>query len=90
MHAIVRLLHRTGARIGELLALDLEQVDKVARKFQVVGKGNKRRWCFYSEDAAIALSRYIRYERASGVSALFTAQHSLTGEVTRLSRKPSS
>lgn len=85
MHAIVRLLHRTGARISELLALDLEQVDQVARKFQVVGKGNKCRWCFYSEDAAIALSRYIRYERATGVSALFTAQHSLTGEVTRLS-----
>lgn len=85
MHAIVRLLHRTGARIGELLALDLEQVDKVARKFQVVGKGNKCRWCFYSEDAAIVLNEYIKYERAIGVSALFTAQHSLTGEVTRLS-----
>lgn len=85
MHAIVRLLHRTGARIGELLALDLEQVDNVGRKFQVVGKGNKRRWCFYSEDAAIALNEYIKYDRGAGVSALFTAQHSLTGEVSRLS-----
>ena len=85
MHAIIRLLHRTGARIGELLALDLEQVDRVARKFQVVGKGNKCRWCFYSEDAAIVLNKYIKYERGIGVSALFTAQHSLTGEVTRLS-----
>lgn len=84
-HAIVRLLHRTGARIGELLALDLEQVDLVERKFQVVGKGNKCRWCFYSEDAAIALDKYIKYERAAGVSALFTAQHSWTGEVSRLS-----
>jgi integrase/recombinase XerD len=90
IHALVRLLHRTGARIGELLGLDLEQVDKVAHKFQVVGKGNKCRWCFYSEDAAIALNEYIKYERAIGVSALFTAQHSLTGEVTRLSRKSSS
>lgn len=85
MHAIVRLLHRTGARIGELLALDLEQVDKVARKFQVVGKGNKCRWCFYSEDAALAMEEYIKYERVIGVPALFTAQHSLTGEVSRLS-----
>lgn len=85
MHAIVRLLHRTGARISEVLALDLEQVDQVACKFQVVGKGNKRRWCFYSEDAAIALDKYISSERASGVSALFTAQHPFTGQVTRLS-----
>ncbi len=85
MHSIVCLLHRTGARIGELLALDLDTVDNVARKFQVVGKGNKCRWCFYSKDAAIVLSKYIKYERASGISALFTAQHPLTGKVTRLS-----
>ncbi|NES06812.1 MAG: tyrosine-type recombinase/integrase [Okeania sp. SIO2F4] len=85
MHSIVCLLHRTGARIGELLALDLDTVDNVARKFQVVGKGNKCRWCFYSQDAAIVLSKYIKYERASGISALFTAQHPLTGKVTRLS-----
>lgn len=85
MHAIVRLLHRTGARIGELLALDLEQVDLVARKFQVVGKGNKRHWCFYSEDTAIALNKYIRYGRDAGIQALFTAQHPFTGRVTRLS-----
>lgn len=85
IHAIVRLLHRTGARIGELLALDLEQVDLVERKFQVVGKGNKRRWCFYSEDAAIALNKYIRYGRDGGIQALFTAQHPFTGRVTRLS-----
>ena len=85
MHYIVCLLHRTGARIGELLALDLDTVDNVARKFQVVGKGNKCRCCFYSQDAAIVLSKYIKYERASGISALFTAQHPLTGKVTRLS-----
>ena len=85
MHAIICLLHRTGARIGELLALDLEQVNRLDRKFQVVGKGNKCRWCFYSEDAANALSRYIKEERALGAPALFTAQHSLTGKVTRLS-----
>lgn len=85
LHAIVRLLHRTGARIGELLAMDLEQVNRTARKFQVVGKGNKQRWCFYSEDAAIVLEQYIRSDRFAGSPALFTAQNPLTHEVTRLS-----
>lgn len=85
LHAIVRLLHRTGARIGELLAIDLEQVDTVARKFQVVGKGNKQRWCFYSEDAALVLDEYIRYYRDTGSIALFTAQNPFTKEVRRLS-----
>lgn len=85
LHALVRLLHRTGARIGELLAMDLEQVNRTARKFQVVGKGNKQRWCFYSEDAAIVLEQYIRYDRFAGSPALFTARNPLTNEVTRLS-----
>lgn len=85
LHAIVRLLHRTGARIGEVLALNLEQVDTIARKFQVVGKGNKQRWCFYSEDAAKVLNEYIRYYRDAGETALFTAQNPFTQEVTRLS-----
>lgn len=85
LHAIVRLLHRTGARIGELLALDKEQVDTTARKFQVVGKGNKQRWCFYSEDAAQVLDEYIRHYRDAGCPALFTAQNPFTKVVTRLS-----
>jgi integrase/recombinase XerD len=85
LHAVVRLLHRTGARIGELLAVDLEQVDTVARKFQVVGKGNKQRWCFYSEDAAFVLDKYLEHYRHLSSRALFTAQNPFTQEVTRLS-----
>ena len=85
MNALVRLLHRTGARISELLGLDLESVDRRCRKFQVVGKGNKQRWCFYSDDAALALEKYLLYERHPLISALFTAEQPLTGEVTRLS-----
>jgi integrase/recombinase XerD len=85
MNALVRLLHRTGARISELLALDLEGVDRRSRKFQVEGIGNKQRWCFYSDDAAIALEKYLRYERHSLCSALFTAEQPLTLKVSRLS-----
>lgn len=85
MHAIVRLLHRTGARIGELLAVDLEQVNISTRKFQVLGKGNKQRWCFYSEDAQQALDNYINFYREPLIGALFTALNPLTKEVTRLS-----
>lgn len=85
LHAIILLLHRTGARIGELLALDLDDVDLNSQKFQVVGKGNKRRWCFYSKDAAFILEKYIKYYRHKEVNALFTAQNPLTKQVTRLS-----
>lgn len=85
LSAIIALLHRTGARIDELLGLDLEQVDIKAQKFQVVGKGNKQRWCFYSEDAAISLSKYLKYYRHPDHAALFTAQHPKSHRLSRVS-----
>jgi integrase/recombinase XerD len=85
LSAIITLLHRTGARIDELLGLDLHQVDIKAQKFQVVGKGNKQRWCFYSEDAAIALNKYLKYYRHPDHSALFTAQHPKSHRISRVS-----
>lgn len=85
LEAIVRLLHRSGARVGEVLALDHEQINFEQRKFQVVGKGNKKRWCFYSEDAELVLNKYIKYYRHNAHTALFTAQHPTTHVITRLS-----
>lgn len=84
MNALVCLLHRSGAR-SEVLALDLQGMDLANRKFQVVGKGNKQRWCFYSKDVVLVLEKYLKYYRHSDCPALFTAQQRLTGEVTRLS-----
>lgn len=83
LSALVSLLHRSGARIAELLALDLVDVDLAHRRFQVIGKGNKKRWCFYSEEAEQALDKYLRYYRHQVCSALFTAQRPLTGQVSR-------
>ncbi|NJM23493.1 MAG: tyrosine-type recombinase/integrase [Richelia sp. RM2_1_2] len=85
MSAIIYLLHRTGCRIGELLALNLEDIDIKNQKFQVLGKGNKKRWCFYSDDAAKSLDEYLKYSRHQNSNALFTAQHPVTLEVTRIS-----
>jgi integrase/recombinase XerD len=83
--ALVRLLHRSGARVSEVLALDLDQINSSDRKFQVIGKGNKRRWCFYSADAAQALERYIQGTRPPQATALFVAQHPKTLQISRLS-----
>jgi integrase/recombinase XerD len=85
LNAVVHLLHRTGARIAELLTLNLKAVDLSECKFQVIGKGNKQRWCFYSEDASRALDHYLRYYRHADCEALFTAQQPLTKRVSRLS-----
>jgi integrase/recombinase XerD len=85
MYALVLLLHRTGARIAEVLALNLADLDLSDYKFQVIGKGNKRRWCFYSEDAAEALERYVQHHRHAESPALFTARQPQSNIVSRLS-----
>jgi integrase/recombinase XerD len=85
MHALVCLLHRSGATVTEILAIDLKDVDRVNRRFEVLGRGNKRRWCFYSADTSLVLERYITLERSSDCSALFTAQQYFSKQVSRLS-----
>lgn len=85
MMAIISVLHRSGARISEVLQLDLDTIDFEQQRFQVLGKGNKQRWCFFSEDTAVALSRYIQQDRHSGCNALFTAQQPLSLTVSRMS-----
>jgi integrase/recombinase XerD len=85
LSAIVYFLHRTGCRIGELLALNIDSVDIKNQKFQVLGKGNKQRWCYYSEDAARALAKYLKYSRHQNTDALLTAQHPVTLKVSRIS-----
>lgn len=85
LNAIIHLLHRSGCRIGELLALNLDSLDIKNQKFQVLGKGNKQRWCFYSDDAASTLAKYLKYSRHKNINALFTAQHPVTLKVSRIS-----
>jgi integrase/recombinase XerD len=81
----VYLLHSTGARISNILAFDLSDVDLQNWKFQVIGKRNKQRWCFYSENIVNVLTHYLKYYRHPSISALFTAQQPFTKEVPCLS-----
>ena len=85
MRAIISLLHRSGARISEVLQLDLDDVDFKEQRFQVLGKGNKQRWCFFSLDTATALAEYIRDGRHARSTALFTAQQPISLETSRIS-----
>jgi len=85
LSAIIYLLHRTGCRVGEILALNLSDLDRENQKFQVLGKGNKQRWCFYSDDAAEALNKYCQYSRYQHNHALFTARHPVTLKSSRIS-----
>jgi integrase/recombinase XerD len=84
LHAIVRLLHRTGAKVSEVLSLDLEDIDLEARRISVTGYRNRIRSLSFSEDAGSVLESYLDRYRYPGHPALFTFCKRGTKEVIRL------
>lgn len=75
--AVLELLYGSGVRVGELVALDVDDVDTTAGSARVTGKGSKQRIVPMSRPACEALERYVREARpqlmrdASPTGALF-------------------
>ncbi|HYQ62786.1 tyrosine-type recombinase/integrase [Actinophytocola sp.] len=63
--AIIRLLLDTGCRLGELAALNVDDVDFDLSVINVVGKGRRGRAIPFGAKTAQALARYMRV-RAKG------------------------
>lgn len=61
--AILELLYATGARVGELCGLDVDDVDRSRRVVRVFGKGRKERTVPYGVPAQEALSRWLEEAR---------------------------
>ena len=57
--AIVELLLSSGMRLSEMCGLDVSDVDLSERECEVLGKGNKRRMCYFSAAAALYLGKYL-------------------------------
>lgn len=57
--AILELLYATGLRISELVAIKLGDIDWVACKIRVTGKGRKVRLVLFGEPASNALKAYL-------------------------------
>ena len=76
---------KAAARVAEVLALMRSDVDFDARQFAVVGKGNKRRWCFFGERAEAALRAYLGRGRHHPHPSLFTERGAYRNDVRPLS-----
>lgn len=77
--ACVELLYATGARVGELVSLDLQDVDLDARSLRVIGKGDRERVVPFGVPAADALRSWLEDGRptlagGSGATAVFLGQ----------------
>jgi integrase/recombinase XerC len=62
--AVLELLYATGVRVGELVALDLDDVDPGRRVLRVLGKGRKDRSVAYGVPAQRALDAWVASARA--------------------------
>ena len=68
--AIIDLLYSTGIRVGELVNLNLEDIDLEGRECIVYGKGDKERRVYFDAKAKVHLKEYID-ARTDNNEALF-------------------
>ena len=61
--AALELLYGTGIRVGELVGLDVDDVDRGRRVVRVVGKGDKERTVPYGGAAERAVDAWLRHGR---------------------------
>ncbi len=83
--ALLELLYSSGLRVGELVGLDLEDLDLEDGMVRVRGKGRKERLVPVGAKAGLALRRYTVEERRAAPSEPYALFLNLRG--TRLSAR---
>lgn len=68
--AIIDLLYSTGIRVGELVNLNIDDIDLEGRECVVYGKGDKERRVYFDAKAKVHLKEYIE-TRTDNNTALF-------------------
>ena len=61
--AMLELLYATGIRVGELVGLDVDDVDRERNVIRVLGKGRKERTVPFGRPAARALDFWLKHGR---------------------------
>ncbi len=73
--AIFELLYGCGLRVGELVGLNLDDLDMAGRWLRVRGKGRKERQVPFPGKAATALERYLAVRTVSSREAAVFVNH---------------
>ena len=87
--AMIDLLASTGMRVGELVQMNIDDVDFQERQCKVFGKGNKEREVYFNARAKIHLQQYIsqREDENPALFVSFSSPHkrlSISGVEVRL------
>lgn len=71
--AIIDMLYSTGMRVGELVRLNISDIDFENKECVVLGKGNKQRKVYFDAKTKIHLQQYLN-SRKDADPALFVSQ----------------
>lgn len=63
--ALLELLYATGVRVGELVSIQVRDIDFSTKKIKILGKGNKERYVLYGDYAKEALEDYLKNGRGN-------------------------
>ena len=64
--AALEVIYSGGLRISEAMNLNLEDIDFIAGRFKVLGKGKKERYCFLGRPAIAAIRAYLKVREELG------------------------
>ena len=73
MMAFITILLQTGARIGEVLSINIDDIDRENREIKVIGKGRKPRTLFVRNETLYWIDAYLSVRKDSE-RALFATQ----------------
>lgn len=79
--AIIDILASTGMRVGELVTLDIDDINFNERECIVLGKGDKERLVYFDARTKIHLSEYIE-SRSDDCPALFVSLNNPASRIT--------
>jgi integrase/recombinase XerD len=71
--AFTTFLLQTGARIGEVLSINIDDIDRMNKEVRVMGKGRKPRTLFLRNETLYWIDRYLSV-RQDNEKALFATQ----------------
>ena len=71
--AFITLLLQTGARIGEVLSINIDDIDRENKEIKIIGKGRKPRTLFVRDETLYWIDKYLSV-RKDDEQALFATQ----------------
>lgn len=71
--AFLMLLLQTGARVGEVLSINISDVNRQNKEIPIIGKGSKPRTLFLKDETVYWIDRYLTI-RMDSQNALFVTQ----------------